>query len=74
VTAHDFLLLARKFRDLGDAIGDQLCDAVNGDLTSQNPNALLAALPFLRRLEGFGLDGASELREEIQDFLQREQE
>lgn len=70
--AHDldlltFLRLAKEFRDLGDAVGDQLIDAANGNIEDQNPNALRMCHGLLKVLDGYGVDGAVELQREIYD-------
>jgi hypothetical protein len=60
-----FLKLAKQFRDLGDAIGDQLVDAAYGNIEDQNPNALDACHRLLKQLDGYGVEGAVELQSAI---------
>lgn len=63
-----FLRLAKKFSDLGDAVGEQLIDAADGaDLDKLNPNALRMCRPLLRLLDGYGIEGAAQLSNEIID-------
>lgn len=68
--AHDmslttFLKLAKEFSDLGDAVGAQLIDAAYGNAEDQNPAALKLCHRLLKQLEGYGVDGAVELQNEI---------
>lgn len=60
-----FLKLAKEFADLGDAIGAQLIDAAYGNAEDQNPNALKLCHRLLKQLDGWGVDGAVELQNEI---------
>jgi hypothetical protein len=68
--AHDmslitFLRLAKQFSDLGDAVGEQLIHAAYGNVEDQNPNALKLCHKLLKQLDGYGVEGAVELQNEI---------
>jgi hypothetical protein len=68
--AHDmdlrtFLKLAKQFANLGDTVGSQLIEAADGDVEGQNPNALKLCHGLLKQLDGYGVDGAVELQNEI---------
>jgi hypothetical protein len=60
-----FLKLAKKFADLGDAVGAQLIDAAHGNIEGQNLNALKLCHGLLKQLDGYGVDGAVELQNDI---------
>lgn len=61
-----FLRLAKEFSDLGDAVGDQLIAVANGaPIEDQNPNALRMCHRLLKQLDGYEVDGAVELQNEI---------
>ena len=73
MTLQDFLANARRFADLGDAVGTQLeAVAAGAPLDDQNPAALqLAArrflIPFLRDLQADGAD--EELTDGVREVL-----
>ena len=60
-----FLRLAKQFRELGSAVGDQLIKANNGEIDSCNPNALKLCHDLLKRLDYYEVDGALDLHNEI---------
>lgn len=60
-----FLALAKQFAALGDAVGAQLIDAAYGNIEDQNPNALNLCHKLLKQLDGYGVDGAIELQNDI---------
>ena len=67
-----FLRLAKEFSDLGDAAGDQLIEAAHSsDFDDLNSNALRMCRPLLRLLDGYGIDGAAQLSNEIADADKR---
>ncbi len=57
---NDFLELAQMYSDLGWAVQEQLQsvarDSSEENLAEQNSNALDRCLPFLQRLEEYGVD------------------
>lgn len=77
----DILRICKAYRNLGDAVGDQLQKAADGEpLEDMNPNALrMIDKEFLRLVQrvtsrdsdpyGIG-DEAEELSEEINDLLE----
>lgn len=71
MTLDTLLLLCRRYRDLGDAVSDQLhAVAVNGEsVEQQNPNAMRLALKFLDSCDRLGVDDALEVRDEIEAGL-----
>lgn len=67
---YDFLKLAKKYSDLGDAIQSQLLAVVEGDsVDRQNPNAMRYALRFLQVAERHGVEDVEYLIEEINTAL-----
>jgi hypothetical protein len=66
----DFLVLAKQFSNLGDAVGAQLIAVVFGNsVEDQNPNALRMCLPLLKALGEHGIDGALDVRDAILQHL-----
>jgi len=66
-----FLAAAVVFRDLGDAVGNQLSAAASGEaVEDQNVNAMRACRSLLRLLVRREVDGAADLLAEIDSLLE----
>lgn len=65
------LQLCKSFRDLGDAVGNQLYSvAVYGeDAIGQNSSAMKMALEFLDKAHRAGIDDAQEIADCIREQL-----
>ena len=66
----DLMELCRQFSNLGWAVQSQLRDVVAGDdLDEQNPNALKMCASFLREAAALGVEGASDVADDIKRHL-----
>jgi hypothetical protein len=73
VNLTEFLELADEWSGLGWAVQEQLkaCEEDNSEETfeEQNPNALEMICDFLRKADRAGVEGASQLEEELVAYL-----
>lgn len=70
VTIAEALELADSWVQLGWAVQLQVSEVLQGgDITATNPNALRAAIPFLRMAVDLDLDHADVILDEFEDYL-----
>jgi hypothetical protein len=70
MTLGDFLVAAKAFSALGDAVGDQLRAVLDGQpMADQNSNALVLLARFLRDIDG-DVEDEGDWADEIDAFLE----
>lgn len=69
MSINEFIILAKRYNDLGWWLQKQLVDVANGDLDDCNPNTLRELRKFLRYAARFDIEGAEELIEDIDEHL-----
>lgn len=71
MTLERIIDICKAYNMLGDAIAEQLDDALDGDMGDCNVNALVDCKRFLRKVrEHADCNGDDELREDVEDAIE----